>query len=329
MRLSQLLTTTFLLTCLAMPLTAQESKTTSNSIVTSLDKSVDPCVDFYQFACGGWIKNNPIPVDQPIWSRFGELAERNRAVLRGILENAAKATNRSANEQKIGDYYSTCIDEDAINKKGIAVLKPEFDRINALKDKAGLPALLAHLHGQGIDGVFSFYSSADFKNAKEVIAQADQGGISLPDRDYYLKDDAASVELRKAYAEHVANTFKLLGDSPEKASAEAKAVVGIETALAKGAMDRVERREPEKIYHKVSQQEWQALTPSFSFTKYLAELGTPAFSNINVATLDFFKALDAELKSVSLDDLKTYLRWHLVRSQSQSLPKAFVDEDFN
>ena len=301
----------------------------ANPMVSAMDKSADPCADFYQFACGGWKKNNPIPSDQPIWSRFGELAERNRTVLRGILENAGKATNRNANEQKIGDYYATCIDEDAINKKGIAVLKPEFDRINGLKDKAGLPALLAHMHSQGIDGVFSFYSGADFKNAKEVIAQADQGGLSLPDRDYYLKDDPKSVELRKAFVEHVANTFKLLGDSPEKAAAEAKAVMDIETALAKGSMDRVERREPEKIYHKLSSQDWQALTPSFSFTAYLNGMGTPAFTSLNVATPDFYKALDAQLKNVNLDDLKTYLRWHLVRSQVQSLPKAFVDEDFN
>jgi len=329
MRLSRLLVAALILAGCVVPAAAQESKTTSNSIVSSLDKSADPCVDFYQFACGGWTKSNPIPSDQAIWSRFGELAERNRTVLRGILEAAAKATKRSANEQKIGDYYATCVDEDSINKKGIAVLKPQFDRIQGLKDKAGLPALLAHLHGEGIDGVFNFYSGADFKNAKVVIAQADQGGISLPDRDYYLKDDAKSVELRKEFSEHVANTFKLLGDAPDKAAAEAKAVMEIETALAKGSMDRVERREPEKIYHKLSQQDWQALAPSFSFTTYLADLGTPAFGSLNVATPDFFKALDAELKSVSLDDMKTYLRWHLVRSQTQSLPKAFVDEDFN
>ncbi|MGZ4854589.1 MAG: M13 family metallopeptidase [Candidatus Angelobacter sp.] len=312
-----------------MPLAAQEGKITSTSVVTALDKSADPCVDFYQFACGGWIKNNPIPADHPIWSRFGELAERNRTVLRGILEDSAKATKRSANEQKIGDYYASCLDEDSINKKGIAVLKPEFDRIAGLKDKAGLPALLAHLHGESIDALFNFYSGADFKNAKEVIAQADQGGISLPDRDYYLKDDPKSVELRKAFSEHVANTFKLLGDVPDKAAADAKAVMEIETALAKGSMDRVERREPEKVYHKLSQQDWQALTPSFAFAQYLSDLGTPKFTGLNVASPDFFKALDAELKTVSLDDLKTYLRWHLVRSQVQALPKAFVDEDFN
>ena len=182
----------------------------------NLDRSADPCVDFYQFSCGGWKKNNPIPADQAAWGRFNELAEYNRAVLHEILENAAKATRRTPNEQKIGDYYASCMDEDAINKKGIAALKPEFDRISALASKADLPALLAHLHLAQIDVLFNFSSGPDFKNAKEVIAQADQGGLSLPERDYYLKTDPKSVELQKAYVQHVTNMFKLLGDSPEK-----------------------------------------------------------------------------------------------------------------
>jgi putative endopeptidase len=329
MRLSPVLTASLLLTCAVMSMTAQESKTTSNLVVTSMDKSADPCVDFYQFACGGWIKNNPIPADQSIWSRFGELAERNREELRGILESAAKAPNRDANEQKIGDYYSTCMDEAAIEKKGAAVLKPEFDRINALRDKSALPALMAYLHGQGINGLFDFGSGADFKNAKQVIGQADQGGLSLPDRDYYLKDDPKSVELRKQYLQHVANMFKLLGDAPDKAAAEATAVLNVETALAKGSGDRVERREPERVYHKMPVTEWQSLTPSFSFTRYLTSVGAPALDSLNVAEPTFFKALDAELKSASVDDLKTYLRWHMVHSQAESLPKAFQDENFN
>ena len=221
----------------------------------AIDKSVDPCVDFYQFACGGWLKSNPIPPDQASWGRFNELAERNRSVLHQILENAASAKTRDADEQKIGDYYASCMDQATINSKGVTVLKPIFDRIDAVKEKSELPGLLAYLHSHGVNVFFGFGSSPDFKNAKEVIAEADQAGLSLPDRDYYLKTDAKSEELRKQFVQHVTNMFKLLGDSPEKAAQEATAVMNIETALAKGSMDRVDRRDPEKIYHKISEQE--------------------------------------------------------------------------
>ncbi|HEY2496061.1 MAG TPA: M13 family metallopeptidase [Candidatus Angelobacter sp.] len=329
MRLSRFLVPLLLAAVSVLPVRSQESKTTSNSRVSALDKTADPCVDFYEFACGGWKKNNPIPSDQAIWSRFGELAERNRTELRGILENAAKATNRNANEQKIGDYYASCMDEAAIEKKGVAVLKPSFNLIDSVKDKAGLPQLMGEIHSSGMDGLFGLGSGPDFKNAKEVIAQADQGGLSLPDRDYYLKDDPKSVEVRKAFTDHVAKMFTLLGDSPEKAAAEAKAVMDVETALAKGSGDRVERREPERIYHKMTLADWQALIPSFNLKTYLGSAGTPAFDSLNVAEPNFFKALDAELKTVNLDDLETYLRWHLIHSQSDVLPKAFQDENFN
>ncbi|HEU4413462.1 MAG TPA: M13 family metallopeptidase [Candidatus Angelobacter sp.] len=311
------------------PATAQDTKDAANAVLSDLDKTADPCVNFYQFACGGWLKKNPIPADQAIWSRFGELAEKNREKLRTILETAAKAGNRSPEEQKIGDYYAACMDEPAIEKKGIAALKPEFDRIDQLKDKSALPELIAHLHDEGINELFAFGSGADFKNAKMVIGQADQGGLSLPDRDYYTKDDPKSVEQRKGFQEHVTKMFTLLGDSPEKAASEASAVMAIETALARGSGDRVERREPERIYHKMSVAEWQALAPSFNFSKYLADLGSPSLDSLNVSEPAFFKALDTELKSVSLDDLKTYLRWQLVHSQTASLPKAFQDENFN
>ena len=295
----------------------------------ALDKSVDPCVDFYQFSCGGWLKSNPIPPDQASWGRFNELAERNRAILRGILEKAASAKTRDADEQKIGDYYASCMDQAAINSKGTAVLKPIFDRIDAVKDKNELPELLAYLHHQGFNVFFGFGSTPDFKNAKEVIAEADQAGLSLPDRDYYLKTDAKSEELRKQFVQHVTNMFKLLGDSPEKASQEATVVMNIETALAKGSMDRVDRRDPEKIYHKISEQEWQALTPSLSFTQYITGIHSPTFSSLNVVAPDFFKALNSELSSTSLDDLKTYMRWHVVTEQSEYLPEAIDKENFD
>src|ERR1051326_3257126 len=223
-RCLRLLVPGLLLGVIFTSLAAQEKKSATNSVASALDKTADPCVDFYQFACGGWMKSNPIPSDQSIWSRFGELAERNREELRGILEQAAKAGKRGPNEQKIGDYYAACVDQAAIEKKGIAVLKPELDRINALKDKSALSDLIAHFHSEGINVLFNFGSGADFKNAGHVIAQADQGGLSLPDRDYYLKDDPKSVELRKAFWEHVTSIFKLLGDPQEKAEAEARAV---------------------------------------------------------------------------------------------------------
>ena len=296
---------------------------------SALDKTADPCVDFYQYSCGGWMKNNPIPPDQAAWGRFNELAERNRAELHGILEQAAKAQKRDANEQKIGDYYAACMDEAAINRKGIAVLKPEFDRINSIKGKSELPSAIASLHRRGIDVFFGFGSGPDFKNAKEVIAQADQGGLSLPDRDYYLKTDAKSVELRQQYVQHVTNMFKLMGDSPEKAAQEATAVMNIETALAKGSMDRVERRDPEKVYHKLTEEQWQALIPGLSFPRYLTDMGAPKFTALNVVNPDFFKALNVELNNTSLDDLKTYMRWHLVSSQAQFLPEPFDKENFD
>ena len=334
MRILNLLAVILLLAGIAAPQqtggkTQEEPKQIPSFDASALDRSVDPCTDFYQFSCGNWLKNNPIPPDQATWGRFNELAERNRAILREILEEAAKPGKRTANVQKVGDYYASCMAEDAINKKGVAVLKPEFDRINALKSKADLTALLAHLHHQGISAFFEFSSEADFKNAKEVIAQADQGGLSLPERDYYLKNDAKSAELQKAYVQHVTNMFKLLGDSPEKAAAEADTVMKIETALAKGSMEIVKRREPQNIYHKMTEKEWQALTPTLSFPKYLTDVGAPSFTSLNVAVPDFFKKLDAELKELSLDEVKTYLRWHLVHSQAMILPTAFVDENFN
>lgn len=335
MRIIRLLTALFLLCGFAGAQDAgnakssEEPKQIPSFDVTALDRSADPCVNFYQFACGNWVKNNPIPPDQSSWGRFNELAEHNRLVLRTILENAAKATQRNANEQKIGDFYSACMDEAAINRKGVAVLKPEFDRISALKDKAALPALIAHLHRGQISALFDFSSFPDFKNAKEMIAAADQGGLSLPDRDYYLKTDPKSVEQQKAFVEHVTNMFKLLGDSPQKAAAEANTVMTIETALAKGSMDQVARRDPMNLYHKMTEQQWQALSPSFSWPQYIASVDAPSVSSLNVVNPDFFKALEQELHDVTLDDLKTYFRWHVVHSDASMLPDAFVNENFN
>ena len=304
--------------------------------VPSMDKTVDPCVDFFTYSCGGWLKNNPIPADQASWDAYGKLQEENREVLRRILEAAAvPSPNRSAEEQKIGDYFASCMDEAAIEKLGATPLKADLERIAGLKSKAGLPAELAHLHPSDVGSflgrapLFSFGSNQDFKNSTEFIAEVDQGGIGLPDRDYYFKDDAKSQEIRQQYLAHVQKMLQLLGDKPDEAAAEAQTVMRIETALAKASLTRVERRDPNKIYHKMTREELQALSPSFSWDGYFTEIGLPGTKSLNVAVPDFVKGMEAELNAEDLASWKVYLRWHLVHAQARYLSTAFVNEDFD
>ena len=255
-----------------------------------MDRATEPCTDFYQFACGNWIKKNPIPADESRWGRFNELAERNLAILREILEQAAKpSSGRGVNEQKIGDDYASCMDEATIEKKGIAPIQPELNRIAALKNKSELAAMVARLHASWIPAMFGFRAAADYKNSKVNIANVGQGGLSLPDRDYYLKDDPKSVEIRKLFLEHMERMFSLLGASKESA----RAVMEIETALARGSLDRVSRRDPNRVYHKMPLGELEKLAPSFAWRKYFAALGAPAFDSLNVAVPEFMKTLEA------------------------------------
>jgi endothelin-converting enzyme/putative endopeptidase len=298
--------------------------------LTAIDKSVDPCQDFYHYACGTWLKNNPIPPDQSSWGRFNELHERNQMILRDILEKqSVDNPGRDRVNQKIGDYYYSCMDEAAIEAKGTAPVKPYIDQIDSMKDKSELPAVLGGLHRAGANAFFGFGSQPDFKDSKVNIASADQGGMSLPDRDYYFKTDAKSVELREKLEQHIAKTFELYGESPAKAAADAKTIMQIETALAKNSLDRTEQRDPEKIYHKMSVADLEKLSPAFQWNQYFTTIQPPTFDSLNVGEPDFVKAMNTIIASNTLDDIKTYLRWQTLRAASPMLPKAFVEQDFN
>jgi len=301
---------------------------------SDMDKSVDPCVDFYAYSCGGWMKKNPIPPDQASWSTYGKLQDENLAQLRGILEAAALAkAAKGSVTQKIGDYYASCMDEASIEKLGTQPLTPELDRIVRLQSKQDLAEYVSTaqwppaIYGGGT--LFAFRSDQDFKNSSEVIAEADQGGLGLPDRDYYFKDDAKSVDLRKAYVAHVQKMFELVGDKPADAAAEAATVLRIETALAGGQMTRVERRDPTRLYHRMSVADLEKLAPSFAWKTYFTKTGVGTLTSLNVATPDYVRTMNAEIDKESLSDWKTYLRWHALHNAVATLPSAFVQEDFN
>src|SRR5438270_2161974 len=300
--------------------------------VPSMDKSVDPCVDFYSYSCGGWEKKNPIPGDQASWDVYGKLANENRMFLWGILEEAAKPTpNRSAVDQKIGDFFSSCMDEAAVNKLGATPLKDDLAMINGMKSAADLAPVLAKLHlntsGSGMG--FGFGSSQDFADSSKVIAFLFQGGIGLPDRDYYTKDDAKFKENREKYVAYVQQIFQLLGDAPDKAKAEADTVMRMETALAKASMTRVERRNPHNLDHRMTPEQLAALTPSFHWAQYFSGAGIPQQKELNVTAPDFFKEFENQIKTAPLDDWKTYLRFHLASSRASYLSQDFVQANFD
>ncbi len=299
--------------------------------LASLDRSVAPCDDFFKFADGGWIKTHPIPPAYPRWGTFDQLRDNNEETLHQILEEAAKDKTAApgSNLQKVGDFYASCMDETGIEAAGAKPLDAEFQRIAGLKNTEDLQAEVARLQRIGVRALFRFDSAQDYRDSTEVIAVARQGGLGLPDRDYYTKDDDKSQKLRADYLQHVTNMFKLVGDSDTTAAAEAKTVMDIETSLAKSSMTRVDTRDPNKTYHKMPVAELAQITPHFTWASFLDGVGSPRVSELNIAQPDFFKGMDAELVSVPLDDWKIYVRWQVIHSAAPALSSKFVDENFN
>ena len=299
-------------------------KATPGFDLSAIDRATNPCDDFYQYACGSWLKNNPIPSDESSWGRFSELQQNNQIILRQILDEAAAAKTPDGNTRKIGDYYATCMDETTINQRGLAPLKAEMDRINAMQSPQDLAEVIGRLHRAGVDVLFSFGSSQDLKDSTAVIGWADQGGIGLPERDYYFRDDAKAVDTRKEY---IAFMSKMLGVMGMQVS-RAEQVMALETAMAKASMDVTSRRDPTKLYHMMKMPEFQALADSFNWSRYFAALGAPKLEVLNVATPDFFMAQEQLIKSQPLDVWKSYLILHLVRGQSRVLPRNIDDTVF-
>jgi putative endopeptidase len=305
---------------------ASPALSSSGLQLDALDKTADACTDFYQLACGGWIAKNPVPADRASWGRFEELQEHNNDTLHTILE--AAAAGRDPASKKIGDYYASCLDETAIDAKGAGPLDPLLKKIAALSKVSDLAPLVAELHTIGVNVFFQFGSQADFKDASVEMAIADQGGLGLPDRDYYFRDDAKSVDLRAQYVEHIGRMAALLGADGDQAKASAQETMKIETALAKSALDAVSRRDPNKVYHKMSNAELQALTPQFRWSRYFTGIGSPPIYALNVAEPDFFKAFGQIVATTPLDQIKAYLRWQVAHASAPMLAKAFVDENF-
>ena len=296
----------------------------------NLDRTVSACTDFYQFANGGWVRKNPVPAAFSRWGSFDQLAENNQGNLLTILRAATAGGNAqaSADLRKLGIFYSSCMDSTGAERAGAQPVKAELDRIDAIKNRAQLEAEVARLHARGVSNLFGFGAQQDFKNSTSVIAGISQGGLSLPDRDYYLNTDKRYVDIRANYTDHVARMLQLLGESETQAKADAQKVIEIETALAKPAMTRVQMRDPNATYHRMTAAEVAQLAPGFNWPSFYAAEGRADISTINVQNPEFLKTADAILTSVPIADWKAYLRWHLVDAAAPSLSSAFVNEDF-
>ncbi len=306
-----------------------------------VDRSLDPCNDFYKYVCSKWEASHPIPADQPAWGTSSNLQIWNEGVLRNTMMAVANPdSKRSAVEQKIGDYWYACMDESGIEKTGLTALQPDLDRINGIKNKGELAAVIAHIHmtqygawnaddNETQAAMFGFGQSQDLNDSSLVVASVDQGGMALPGRDYYVSDNPKLTETRNKYQEHVRKMFVLAGESADKAKADADTVLRIETAMAKVAMENVKRRDPKNLNNPMSLEKLQALTPSFHWNEYLKLVGAPTPKHYLVTSPDFFRGLEPLIQGESLDNWKTYLKWWTLHNNAAYLNKAFVDENFD
>ncbi|HVR99295.1 MAG TPA: M13 family metallopeptidase [Thermoanaerobaculia bacterium] len=295
-----------------------------------LDPQADPCQDFYQYACGGWIRQHPVPADRASRSSFSLLQERNRDILHDILEKAAvPSPGRSAIEQKIGDHYASCMDEKAIEARGLAPLQEDLRRIAGLQDKAGLAPVIAHLHNQGVNALFNFGSNQDAKDSSRSVASASQGGMGLSSSEAYFADDPKSAEIREKYVAYLQKLLERLGEPAATAAAGARKVMAVETALAKEALSPVERRKPENRYNLVKAEALAALAPSFDWKAYFTGMGLPGLSEINAAPPAYFRQLGEQITAIPLDDWKLYLRTRLATELATMLPPAIADLRFD
>jgi endothelin-converting enzyme/putative endopeptidase len=314
----------------AVPHPLQEMPYSPSLDPTSLDRSVNPCDNFYEYACGGWKKLNPIPADQATWDVYSKLTNENEQFLWGILEQDAKAAGRTPVQQKVGDYFESCMNTAAINADGDKPVKAALARIDALKTRPELFAALAMLHRDD-PGSFFFRAGTgqDAVDSSSVIVELGAGGLGLPDRDYYLKTDAKSVKLREQYVAYIAQMLALSGEPAGQASSDAASILRIETALAKASLTRVQQRDPHSTYHMMPVADLEKLAPSIDWTKYFAVQGAPGVAKLNVSQPEFMKAVEAELTTEDLAALRAYLRFHLLTSAAPFLAHPFEQANFD
>jgi len=319
---------TALLAGLAAPAAAQGGRGLD---VANLDTTCAPCRDFYRWSNGGWLARNPVPAAYGSWGSFDELRDKNQAVLRSVLEEAAAGAGRApagSNARKLGVFYAACMDSASAERAGAAPLAEALAAIERIDSRAALQAQVTRLQGMGLGGMFGFSAQQDARNSTRVIAVTGQGGLGLPDRDFYTRPDSAALKIRAAYREHVARMLVLTGATPARAAAAAGRVLAIETALANASMTRVAQRDPNAVYHKMSVAQLQALTPGWQWATYLRDRGARGVDSVNVRQPEFFRALDGMLAAVPLAEWKAYLRWHLARAAAPALSSRFGDESF-